>query len=300
MTEVLTRALCFVAIIAMGIILRRVEFFKVEDFSVLSRIAIRITLPAAVITSFSGKEIDLSLLGLGLVALSGGVIYMIIGALLNRTREEKAFGIINTAGYNIGNFTLPFVQSFLGPGGVIATSLFDVGNACVCLGGSHAVASLVKDGKGFHLGRLLKALVTSTTFMTYVVMVTLSVLKISLPGFVVECAGIIGNANAFVAMLMIGVGFRLEAEKEQLGKVAKILVPRYAIAVALALLSWNFLPFDQTVRTAVVILLFSPIASAAPAYTGELGGDAGLAAAVNSISILCSIPIIVSLLLILL
>ncbi len=300
MTEVLSRAMCFVVIIAIGIILRRVGFFKAEDFSVLSRVAIRITLPAAVITSFAGKTIDLSLLGLALLSFGGGVLYMAVGALLNKSREEKAFGILNTAGYNIGNFTLPFVQSFLGPAGVIATSLFDVGNACICLGGAHAVASLVKDGKGFDFGRLAKALLTSTTFMTYVVMVTLSLLKISLPGFVVECAGIIGNANAFVAMLMIGVGFRLEANREQLGKVAKILIPRYAIAMVLAVLSWNFLPFDETVRTAVVILQFSPIGSAAPAYTEEMGGDAGLSAAVNSISILCSIPVIVALLLVLL
>ena len=110
MMEVLSRAMCFVVIIATGIILRRVGFFKAEDFSVLSRIAIRITLPAAVITSFSGKEIDLSLLGLGLVAFLGGVIYMTVGALLNKDAEDKAFGIINTAGYNIGNFTMPFVQ----------------------------------------------------------------------------------------------------------------------------------------------------------------------------------------------
>lgn len=300
MQEILIKALSYIAIILLGMVLRRAGFFKAEDFSVLSRIAIRITLPAAVITSFSGKEIDLSLLALGLIAFGGGVVYMTVGWLLNKSPEDKAFGILNTAGYNIGNFTLPFVQSFLGPTGVIATSLFDVGNACICLGGSHAMASLVKDGRGFDLGRLLKALATSTTFMTYVIMVTLSLLRISLPAFVVECAGIIGNANAFVAMLMIGVGFRLEADREQLAKVAKILVPRYAIAAVLALLCWNFLHFDETVRTAVVILLFSPIASAAPAYTGELGGDTGLSAAVNSISILCSIPIIVALLLVLL
>ena len=300
MEGILIKAGCYIAIIVMGIILRRVGFFKAEDFSVLSRIAIRITLPAAVITSFAGKDIDLSLLALSLVAFSAGVLYMTIGSLLNKTPADKAFGIINTSGFNIGNFTLPFVQSFLGAGGVIATSIFDVGNACICLGGSHALASLVKDGKGFDAGRLLKALLTSTTFMTYMVMVTLSILKITLPTFVVECAGIIGAANPFVAMLMIGVGFKLEANREQLGKVAKVLVPRYAVAVVLALLCWNFLPFDQTVRTAVVILLFSPIASAAPAYTGDLGGDAGLAAAVNSISILCSIPMIVGLLLVLL
>lgn len=300
MQQILLKALCYIAIILMGIVLRRVGFFKAEDFSVLSRIAIRITLPAAVVTSFAGKEFDLGLLGLGLIGFGGGVLYMLIGWLLNKSREEKAFGILNTAGYNIGNFTLPFVQSFLGPAGVIATSLFDVGNACVCLGGSYALASLVKDGKGFDLGRLLKALVTSVTFMTYVIMVTLSLLDVSLPAFVVDCAGIIGNANAFVAMLMIGVGFKLEANRDQLGRVAKILLPRYAVAAVLALLCWNLLPFDDVVRTAVVVLLFSPIASAAPAYTGELGGDTGLSAAVNSISILCSIPIIVALLLVLL
>lgn len=297
MIEVLSRAMCFVVIIAMGIILRRVGFFKAEDFSVLSRTAIRITLPAAVITSFVGKEIDLSLLVLGLISFSAGVLYMIVGALINKNREDKAFAIINTAGYNIGNFTLPFVQSFLGPAGVVTTSLFDAGNACICLGGSHSLATLVKDGVKFDLGRLLKALLTSTTFMTYVIMVTLSVLKISLPDFVVECAGIIGAANPFIAMLMIGVGFRLEANREQLGKVAKILISRYSIALVLALLCWNFLPYDETVRTAVVILVFSPITSAGPAYTGEMGGDVGLSAAVNSISILCSIPIIVGLLL---
>lgn len=299
MEGILIKAGCYIAIIAMGIILRRVGFFKAEDFSVLSRIAICITLPAAVITSFVGKEIDLTLLGLSIVSFGAGVIYMIAGAAVNKSREDKAFAIINTSGYNIGNFTLPFIQSFLGPAGVVTTSLFDAGNACICLGGAHSVATLVKDGSRFDFGRLLKALLTSTTFMTYLLMVTLSVLKITLPDFVVECAGIIGAANPFVAMLMIGVGFRLEANREQLGKVARILLPRYSIALVLALLCWNFLPFDHLVRTTVVILLFSPITSAGPAYTGELGGDVGLSAAVNSISILCSISIIVGLLLVL-
>ena len=300
MTEVLTRAMCFVAIIVMGMILRRVGFFKHEDFYLLSRIAVRITLPAAVITSFAGKEFDFTLLSLGLLGLGGGLVYMLVGWLLGRGREGKAFGLLNTAGYNIGNFTMPFVQSFLGPSGVIITSLFDTGNACVCLGGAYAVASLVKDGKGFDLGRLLKTMATSTTFMTYLLVVILAVLGLRLPGPVEDLAAIIGAANPFLAMLMIGVGFRLEADREQLAQVARILIPRYALASVFAFLAWNFLPFDQTVRTAVTILVFSPIGSAAPAYTGELELDAGLAAAVNSISILISIPIIVTLLLVLL
>lgn len=300
MGEVLTRAGCFIAIIALGMFLRRAGFFKAEDFGVLSKIAIRITLPASIIYSFSGKKLDPALLAVALIGLGGGILYMACGWLMNRSREDKAFGIVNTAGYNIGNFTLPFVQSFLGPVGVITTSLFDVGNACVCLGSSYALASVVKDGSGFDLKRLGKALMTSVPFLTYILMVTLNLLDLGLPQPVVECAGIIGNANAFVAMLMIGVGFRLEADRAQLGRIAGLLLLRYGVAAVLALLCWNFLPFEQSVRAAVVILLFSPIASAAPAYTGELGGDTGLSSAINSISILCSIVIIVTLLLVML
>lgn len=300
MTEVLTRAMCFIAIILLGFVLRRVGFFKAEDFGILSKIAIRITLPASIIYSFSGKEFDPALLGLALISFGMGVVYMGLGWLMYKSREDKAFGILNTAGYNIGNFALPFTQSFLGAAGVIATSVFDVGNACVCLGTSYAVASVVKDGSGFDLRRLGKALLTSVPFLTYILMVTLKLLKLELPGPVVECAGIIGNANAFLAMLMIGVGFNLKADRSQLGQVAKILVTRYTVAAVLAVLCWNLLPFAHSIRMAVVILLFSPIASAAPAYTGELGGNTGLSAAVNSISILCSIPIIVILLLVLL
>lgn len=81
MLDVLTRAGCFIAIIIGGYVLRKVNFFKEGDFAVLSKITLKITLPAAFISNFSGK------------------------------------------------FTIPFVQSFLGPVGVITTSLFDAGNA---------------------------------------------------------------------------------------------------------------------------------------------------------------------------
>ena len=68
----------------------------------------------------------------------------------------------------------------------------------------------------------------------------------------------------------------------------------------LALVFYFLLPFRLEVRQALVILVFSPIASAAPAFTGELKSDVGLASALNSMSIICSIVIIVVLLLVML
>ena len=297
MQDILIRAAAFVAIIILGYVLRKVGFFNETAFPVLSKIVIKITLPAAIITSFSGKEIDPSLLSLALISLGTCIIYIALAFLLNRkSRDQRAFEIINLSGYNIGNFTLPFVQSFLGPAGVITTSLFDVGNAAICLGTSHSIAALVKEGRGFSVKKVGLSLIKSIPFMTYLIMVILGLLHIRLPSPIVSCAEIIGNANAFVAMLMIGVGFKLEANRSQIGKIVKILVVRYAVATALALFCFYVLPFDLSVRRTLMILAFSPIPSSAPAFTGDIKGDVGLASAVNSFSIIISIIIIVSLL----
>ena len=54
--EILTHAGCFIGIILLGWALRRVGFFKESDFHVLSKIVIKITLTAAIVTNFSGRR----------------------------------------------------------------------------------------------------------------------------------------------------------------------------------------------------------------------------------------------------
>ena len=298
MPDILTRAGSFVAIILLGILLKRIGVFKESDFGLLSKICIRITLPAAIITSFAGKVIDPAMLSLLLMGMGCGVLYVALGYLLNlrRGREQQAFDMLNLAGYNIGCFTMPFAQSFLGPVGVITTSLFDSGNAFVCLGGSFGAAVSVKEGKGFDLRRIIRALVTSVPFMTYLIMVAMNLLRIPVPGMVVECAGIIGGANSFMAMFMIGVGFKLSGNRQQIGAVVRILSVRYAVAAALAAVFYFLLPFSLEVRQTLVILAFSPIGSSVPSFTAEMGGDVGMSSAINSVAIVISICIYVVLL----
>ena len=302
MLEILIRAGCYVAIIALGYVLRRKGFFGPEAFGVISGIVIKITLPAAIISSSAGKPIDASMLTISLLGLGGGVAYMLLAALVHRKqgKEQRAFGVLNTPGYNIGTFALPFTQSFLGPVGVLTTSLFDVGNSFICLGGAFGVARAVKEGAGFDLKRILTAPLRSIPFLTHLTMVTLNLLALDVPGPVLSMAEIVGNSNAFLAMLMIGVGFNLSGEKGQTGAIARVLVVRYSFAAALALACWFLLPFDLEVRQTLVILAFSPIGSAVPVFTAELNGDVGLSSAINSISILCSIGIIVTLLVVML
>lgn len=89
MTDILIRAACFVAIIVLGAVLRRTGFFKKEDFRLLSRIVIRITLPAVIITNFSGRQLDYSLLVLTLIGFLCGVVQMLTAYLLNIRRGKS-------------------------------------------------------------------------------------------------------------------------------------------------------------------------------------------------------------------
>ena len=156
MTDILSRAGAFVAIILLGYLLKRIGLFKEEDFGVLSKLLLKVTFPCAIITTFAGREIDPTMLVLALLAIGCGVIYMLVAAVINlrATREQRAFDILNLPGYNIANFTMPFVQSFLGPTGIIATGIFDMGNAVICLGGAFGVASTVKSGTRFSILRI--------------------------------------------------------------------------------------------------------------------------------------------------
>ena len=298
MLDILTRAGCFVVILALGHILRRTGFFGPETFGVLSKIVMKITLPAAILASSAGKPMESDMLTLALLGLGCGVLYIGLGWLVacRGTRQQKAYFIQNLPGYNVGTFALPFTQSFLGPVGVLTSSVFDLGNAFVCFGGAYSVARAVGEGGKADFRRVLTAPLTSLPFLTYALMAILNLNHLSPPGIIVSFAQILGGANAFLAMLMIGVGLNLTIDRSKLGIMAKVLTLRFGMAAVLAFASYRLLPFSLEVRQTLVILLLSPFTSTVPVYTAELGEDVGLASAINSVAIVISIVIIVALL----
>lgn len=298
MLNLLLRAGYFIAIIILGFVLKKVGVFKDSDFSILSNIVLKITLPAAIVVNFANMQINFSMLAIALMGFLGGAVYICVALLINlkSDRERRAFEVLNLPGYNIGVFALPFVQSFLGPLGVVSTSLFDVGNAFVCLGGAFGIASAIKSGTAFSFKRIIKALLRSVPFVTYILMMILCLSRISVPEQIIDFAKIIANANTFLAMLMIGVGFKLTADRAQLGQIIKIVSLRYSIAALLAVVFYFLLPFSVEIRSTLVILAFSPIGSAVPPFTIELKSDFGLSSAINSVCIVCSIIFMVILL----
>ncbi|MCC8126188.1 MAG: AEC family transporter [Clostridiales bacterium] len=296
MSQILMQAGCLIGVILLGYFLRKIHFFQESDFRLLANIALKVTLPASIICNFNGREISVAMLGLAVLGFALGVLYMAAAWLahLHSDREERAFAVLNCTGYNIGSFTMPFAQGFLGSTGVLVTSLFDTGNAFICLGICYSIASLVKGGDGSLtpvsvVKSILGKLVRSVPFDVYIIMSALCLLQISLPAPVISFAQVIGNANAFVAMLAIGAGFQLSGDMSQIRSLMKMLFLRYAVALAVSLTCFFVLPLPLIYRQTLAILAFSPITSAALPYTAELKGDTGLSSAMNSISIMISI-----------
>lgn len=169
MTAILTKAGGYIAIILLGWVLRKTGFFKENDYKIIMKVVLNITLPASIIYSYAGKVIDFSLLAIAFLGLLLGFLHMGVGYIcaVSGEKTDRAFSLLNISGYNIGNFTLPFAQGLLGAEGVIATSLFGIGNSFICLGMACSFASMIRNGTHFSWKTILKDLVRSIPFDAY-------------------------------------------------------------------------------------------------------------------------------------
>lgn len=295
MGGVLIKAFSFVFIIVLGYIFKRIGIFGSKDYKVVTTIIMNITLPCALITAFANFNMDRSMIFIVLIGFLANIIMSAIGYFIarNKDNKEKAFNVINLAGYNIGCFTLPYVQSFLGSYAVGITSLFDTGNSIMCTGGTYAIASVIA-GEGGHqsIKGFLRKIFSSVPFDTYLLMLIVTITGIKLPWVVYNVTANLSAGNAFLSMLMIGMIFECNFHKEQLFKVASILSIRYLSAFIFALIIYFFIPFSSEIKRVLIILVFAPVSVFSPVFSGLCKCDEGLAGVVNSLGIPISICII--------
>jgi predicted permease len=295
MEQVLTKALAFVIIIAFGYLLKQRGFFKSDDYKLIAKIVLNITLPCAVITSFAAFKMEYTLFVLTLIGFLGNLLMIVWGFMLTRyqTNAAKIFYVFNLAGYNIGCFTLPFAQSFLGPFAVVATCMFDVGNSIMCTGGTYALASgLVHTGEKYEpvtLRSVAAKLLSSVPFVVYVLMLVCALFEVHLPQPVYTLTGLIGSANTFLSMLMIGMMFEMTLDLEKLKQVREVVLYRYVFGVALAWVCFYHAPLNAEVKEVLTLVFLAPSTAIAPIFIARMGGNVELAGFANSITIVISI-----------
>ena len=290
----MVKPLSYVLLIVLGYVLKRAGFFGREDYRLMSRIMINITLPCTIVRAFSGFSRDpqmFLIVGISFVCSMLPPILMYLATPGVDTRL-RAYRMINIGGYNIGCFSLPLIEAFFGSTGVVAACMFDVGNAVMMTGGAYALTStLLKTGGEAResIGDILMKFLRSAPFDTYLVVFLLMALNVQLPEAVYTLAQPAANANAFIAMLMIGMMFEPAGDRTNLTEAARELAVRYAIAAVFALACYVLTPFDLVIRQTLVVLCFAPLSSLAPIYTDRCHSDTALASFTNSVSIAVSL-----------
>lgn len=291
------------AIIIGAYLAKRAGWFHDRDYKVLSALVFNVTLPAAVIRSFAMNDHDLSMFWLVLLGFLASFLplFVIHAATRGDTVEHRAFQMLTGTTFNMGNFTLPVVTTFLGPSAGVPAVMFDMGNAVMCSAGS-----LVCTDALLHLGTrndgslhdaaphrppatgpvrrltrrahaVLRNFYTSAAFDTYVVMVVMLLSGIAVPQGALTVIEPLADANTFCSMAMVGLMMDIPESSDDYRQMAKVLCWRLLIAVAGALAAWFLLPVAPMARKIAVISMFAPIAVFSTKFTDETLGKAKLA-----------------------
>jgi predicted permease len=297
MTDVLFKAFSFLAVIIIGYLLKKKGVFKEEDTKLIAEIALNITLPASVISSFASFEKNNMLFILMLIGLFANLFMSLIAfiASMRKSRGIKILYMMNCPGYNIGSFCLPFIQGFIGPDGVVSACMFDTGNALMTCGGNYALTCAAagnENNSKFGIRDFLLKMITSIPFDTYIVAFLLTVFDIRLPHAIVNLLSTTASANGFMAMLMLGLSLDFDIEKEYMNEIIKLLILKYGISAILACAVYFLLPLPLILKNVLAIIMFSPTSALVPAFTQKCGGNVKASGFLASVSIVISVIII--------
>lgn len=299
--DFLIKPCSFLFIIFLTYMLKRAGMFKKELSMIVMKIILNVTLPAVVISAFADLERDISLLLLVILGFGSALgSYFLMYALTKNTRKEKrVYDLIGVSGYNVGCYGMPVISAFFGSIGTITSIMFDIGNSAMMIGGNYAFTSILlhTDGKdtSIRLSDLLKRFFSSAAMITYMAVLVLCIMGISIPQRVADFVNPLSSANAFLSMFMLGLLFTLPGKKEDWKSTFVILAFRFAVGAALAAVMFHILPFSLEIRRIVVLLLLCPMGSVAPAFIERCGGDGELASFTNSMSTLSSLIVMTAL-----
>lgn len=292
MFQITMNALGLFLIIMLGYLMKRIGLLQKADGTRLSLIIMNITLPITIVLNMAHFtwQADYALLMVGAVLFTLLQIALAWPLVRKESLAGQSFGLFMGSGFNIGNFTLPFVQSFM-PGGVALISMFDLGNSIMLAGGTQAVIDfLTRQQDALSPKMIFKRLIKTIPFTAYVVMLLLRVGQVNLPDSFLHMLQPIANANAFLSMFMIGLYLELKLPKKALGDVIKVLGLRL---VASLLMTWiiSLLHLKGLLPLILTLIAFSPVPTFGVINAVAAGSDEETVGFCSSVSFLMSLPL---------
>lgn len=293
MGTVYYKTMIMVITIFLGWLMRRLGILQRSDARVISKILMNITLPCIVVTNINGITLDMDILVAVVIGILANAFFCAQAFIFSKPEDSddrvvKAFCL---SSFNVGNYVIPLLTGSITPHAMAGVLAYNYpGTAIFTYGMPPVVAGMAYGAKGESAGkRLWKSLSRNVTLLTCVFMITLSLLKLSLPESVVGVCRSIGGANATLAMLSIGLLLDLNMPKEEKGYCFQIVAIRFACAVICGLCIYFFAPVADDMRRALTLTVFAPIASTMPALALSCGYNGSRVAVINSLYMIVSV-----------
>ncbi|MDK7928942.1 AEC family transporter [Staphylococcus hominis] len=286
-----------ILLIALGYLLKRINFIKSADSQVLSTLVLNVTLPSLVIVNLNSANLDLSFSILPIMMLIYGILAKVIMVSLFRKYDNHVKGSVGmmAASLNIGLFAYPLVETIWPENGMIYFGMADIGGAIIMFGVTYFVGSYYSEGSDqFNFKFLGKKLISSVPLVTYIVMFILNMANIHLPKASIDFFTIISKANMPLSMILLGIMLSFRIEKQFLPIAVKYLIVHYGLGCIAGLLVHFFLPTsDDMIKTTLLITWLLPVGVAIIPYSIQFKYKTlPLVGMVTNISIVISIIII--------
>ena len=297
MLDILNATLPIFTIIALGYLAVRAGLLPAEAGRGLGAFVLTIALPALIFKSLSQRSfLDVLnptfLLAYGLGTAATALIVFLIGRHLLKGRDTTAAAImaLGSAGPNSGFVGYPIAALVVGPTAVVALALAMLIENLLTIPLLLAVAESGQ-GNGKKPGQILAtsllALAKNPMIIAIILGTLASLTGFTLPGPLAKSVDMLAAGSAPVALVVIGIalaGLQVSRKLEGIALVVtgKLVLHPAATALALLLLP----PLAPDLRTALLIIVSSPMMTIYPLLGSRFGQGSMTAAALMVATIL--------------
>ena len=302
MIEIIAKAVSMTVLIFLGYFLKKKGLVKADARTSLLNLVFYITLPCILVSNLREFEFSSALI----VAFFCGFLTTLLPIFVSYIVYSRADimtqrgCMINSSGYSMGTFTIPFIVTFLNPSSMIIIGMYDIGNSIMSLGGAYATTSVLTKANVTSVFKdFCKKLFLSVPFITYIVVFTLHMLSVKIPDEIYVFTNMAGDATIFIVMIIIGIMLEFNIPKEDTKDIVCFMILRLLCAVVFSLIVYYLLPIPFEYKKVIIICFFAPPATSSIFFGEKLGCKQTVIGAVNSLSIPVSMIIMTSLLILL-
>jgi len=280
-----------ILIISLGYILKRGNIIKEKDGEGLSRIIFNLTLPSIIIVTFSDITLESSLFLLIFIGFLYGVLIGFFGLFVFRKKQRNIKGMLGmmVPGLNIGLFAYPLVEAIFGKAGITYFGMLDVGNAFIVFGLSYLIGSFYsKEDVKLDFKTVVTKMSKSIPLMTYIIVVIINLIGLTLPSVIVDVADIISGANMPLSLLLLGIYLNFSFDKSYVKLMLQYLGLRYGVGLLLGILCFFVFPFDEMFKYTVLLGFLLPTSMSALPYSVEFEYNQKFVGTLSNLTIIIS------------